>query len=88
VLKDLEDEGMDEAQIYARLAEIIAEVFDQGVVSLTPDLRIEDMEGWDSLSHVRLILTIEKSFKIKFLTSEMGHLETVGDLVAAIKARV
>ena len=79
---------MDEAQIYARLAEIIAEVFDQGVVSLTPDLRIEDMEGWDSLSHVRLILTIEKSFKIKFLTSEMGHLETVQDLVSAIKARV
>jgi len=79
---------MDEAQIYARLAEIIAEVFDQGVVSLTPDLRIEDVEGWDSLSHVRLILTIEKSFKIKFLTSEMGHLETVQDLVSAIKARV
>jgi len=79
---------MDEAQIYARLAEIIAEVFDQGVVSLTPDLRIEDMEGWDSLSHVRLILTIEKSFKIKFLTSEMRNLETVQDLVSAIKARV
>ena len=78
---------MDEAQIYARLAEIIAEVFDQGVVSLTPDLRIEDMEGWDSLSHVRLILTIEKSFKIKFLTSEMRNLETVQDLVSAIKAR-
>ena len=79
---------MDEAQIYARLAEIIAEVFDQGVVSLTPDLRIEDVEGWDSLSHVRLILTIEKSFKIKFLTSEMRNLETVQDLVSAIKARV
>jgi acyl carrier protein len=87
VLQDQEDEGMDEAQIYARLAEIIAEVFDQGVVSLTPDLRIEDMEGWDSLSHVRLILTIEKSFKIKFLTSEMRNLETVQDLVSAIKAR-
>jgi acyl carrier protein len=88
VLKDQEDEGMDEAQIYARLAELIAEVFDQGVVSLTPDLRIEDVEGWDSLSHVRLILTIEKSFKIKFLTSEMRNRETVQDLVSAIKARV
>lgn len=79
---------MDEAQIYARLAEIVAEVFDQDVVPLTSDLRVEDMDGWDSLSHVRFILTIEKSFKIKFLTSEIGTLETVGDLVAAIKSRV
>jgi acyl carrier protein len=79
---------MDEAQIYARLAEIVAEVFDQDVVPLTSDLRVEDMDGWDSLSHVRFILTIEKSFKIKFLTSEIGTLETVRDLVAAIKSRV
>ena len=79
---------MDEARIYARLAEIVAEVFDQDVVELAPELRVEDMDGWDSLSHVRLILTIEKSFEIKFLTSEMGNLETVGDLVVAIKARV
>jgi acyl carrier protein len=80
--------GMDEAQIYARLAEIVAEVFDQDVVELAPGLRIEEMDGWDSLSHVRLIFTIEKSFKIKFLTSEMGNFETVGDLVATIKSRV
>jgi len=79
---------MDEAQIYARLAEIVAEVFDQDVVELAPGLRIEEMDGWDSLSHVRLIFTIEKSFKIKFLTSEMGNFETVGDLVATIKSRV
>ena len=79
---------MDEAQIYARLAEIVAEVFDQDVVELAPGLRIEEMDGWDSLSHVRLIFTIEKSFKIKFLTSEMGNLETVADLVATIKSRV
>jgi acyl carrier protein len=80
--------GMDEAQIYARLAEIVAEVFDQDVVELAPGLRIEEMDGWDSLSHVRLIFTIEKSFKIQFLTSEMGNFETVGDLVATIKSRV
>jgi acyl carrier protein len=79
---------MDEVQIYARLGEIFSEVFDQEPEELAPELRIEDVDGWDSLSHVRLILTIEKTFKIKFLTSEMGHLETVGDLVAAIRSRV
>ena len=39
-------------------------------------------------THIRLILTIEKAFKIGFSTSEIGRLENVGDLVSLIKARV
>jgi acyl carrier protein len=45
------------------------------------------VDGWDSLTHIRLILTVEKAFKIKFSTSEIGKLEKVGDLVALIRAR-
>ena len=47
-----------------------------------------DVDGWDSLTHIRLILTIEKVFKIKFSTSEIGKLENVGDLVALIQGKV
>ncbi len=79
---------MDEAQIYARLSEICSEVFDQESRELASGIRMEDLDGWDSLSHVRLILTIEKTFKIKFLTAEMSGMTTVGDVVAAIKSRV
>jgi acyl carrier protein len=46
------------------------------------------VNGWDSLTHIRLLLTIEKAFKIKFSTSDIGKLENVGDLVNLIKARV
>jgi acyl carrier protein len=45
------------------------------------------VDGWDSLTHIRLILTVEKTFKVKFSTSEIGKLENVGALVALIKAR-
>jgi acyl carrier protein len=78
---------MDEQQIYARLAEIFSDVFDEDI-QVNPGLSAKDVDGWDSLSHIRLILTIEKAFKIKFSTSEIGKLENVGDLVALIKARV
>jgi acyl carrier protein len=44
------------------------------------------VDGWDSLTHIRLMLTVEKAFKIKFSTSEIGQLENVGDLVALIEA--
>jgi acyl carrier protein len=77
---------MDEAQIYSRLTEIFEDVFDEDSIKITPELSAKDVDGWDSLTHIRLILTIEKAFKIKFSTSEIGRLENVGDLVSLIKA--
>jgi acyl carrier protein len=78
---------MDTPQIYARLAGIFQDVFDEDSILVTPELSAKDVDGWDSLTHIRLILTIEKAFKIKFSTSEIGKLENVGDLVALIQAR-
>jgi acyl carrier protein len=79
---------MDEAQIYVRLAEIFEDVFDDDSIVVTPELSAKDVDEWDSLTHIRLILTVEKVFKIKFATSEIGKMENVGDLVKLIKARL
>lgn len=78
---------MDEAQIYVRLGEIFADVFDDDSIQVKPDLSAQNVDGWDSLTHIRLLLTIEKAFKIKFSTSEIGKLESVGDLVSLIEAK-
>lgn len=78
---------MDESLIYARLAEIFQDVFDEDSIQVTPELSAKDVDGWDSLTHIRLLLTIEKAFKIKFKTSEIGKLQNVGDLAALIAAR-
>ena len=78
---------MDEPQIYARLAEVFQDVFDEDSIELAPELSAKDVEGWDSLTHIRLILTVARAFKIKFSTSEIGKLENVGDLVTLIKGR-
>ena len=78
---------MDDAQIYAGLAKVFQDVFDEDSIVVTPELSAKDVDGWDSLTHIRLILTIEKAFKVKFSTSEIVKLQNVGDLVALIKAR-
>jgi acyl carrier protein len=78
---------VDEPEIYARLTKIFEDVFDDDSVTATPALSAKDVDGWDSLTHIRLMLTIEKAFKVKFSTSEIGKMETVGDLVTLIKAR-
>jgi acyl carrier protein len=78
---------MEESQIYSRLGDIFQDVFDEDSIELTPSLSAKDVDGWDSLTHIRLILTIERAFKIKFSTSEIGKLENVGDLVKLIQLR-
>jgi acyl carrier protein len=78
---------LDEAQIYARLTEVFEDVFGDESINVTPELSARDVENWDSLAHIRLILTIEKAFKIKFSTSEIGNLGNVVDLVKLIKER-
>lgn len=78
---------MDKTQIYARLKEVFDEVFDDSSIAVAPELSARDVEGWDSLTHIRLMLTIEKAFKIKFSTLEVGKLQNVGELVALIEAR-
>ena len=78
---------MEESQIYLRLREIFEDVFDDDSIEVAPQLSAKDVDGWDSLTHIRLILTVEKAFKIKFSTTEIGKLQNVGDLVALIQSR-
>ncbi len=78
---------MEQTAIYAKLTDIFHDLFDDDSITVTPELTAKDVEGWDSLAHIRLIITIEKAFKVKFSTSEIAKLEKVGDLAALIESR-
>jgi acyl carrier protein len=78
---------MDEAGIYAKLTTVFEDVFDDDSINVTSGLSARDVDGWDSLTHIRLMVTVEKAFKVKFSTPEIGKLGNVGDLVALIKSR-
>jgi len=78
---------MDEADIYAKLTTVFSDVFDDDSIDVTSGLSARDVDGWDSLTHIRLMVTVEKAFKVKFSTREIGKLENVGDLVVLIRSR-
>ncbi|MBW4038415.1 MAG: acyl carrier protein [Acidobacteria bacterium] len=78
---------MNQAQIYAHLNAIFDDVFDLDSTEITPETTAKDIEGWDSISHIRLIITVEKKFNIKLSASDVGRLETVGDLATLIQSR-
>jgi acyl carrier protein len=73
--------------ILAQLRDIMIDVFDIDDLEVTPATTAEDVEEWDSLSHVRLVVAAERKFGIKFTNSEIEGLKSVGDLVNLIAAK-
>jgi len=78
---------MDKSGIYRRLTAIFRDVFDDETLELKPELTADDVDEWDSLSHLRLVLSVEQAFKVKFSAAEVGKLKNVGELVDLIAAR-
>jgi acyl carrier protein len=71
-----------------RLNAIFCQVFDDEDIRIHPELTANDVDGWDSLSHVNLIVAIEGSFGIRFSQKELLTFRNVGDLLACIERKL
>ena len=78
---------MQDTEIYSKLTDVFHDVFDDDTIEVAPELTAKDVDGWDSMTHIRLILAVERAFKVKFTTSEIGALKKVDDLATLIRAR-
>jgi acyl carrier protein len=74
--------------IIDKMTGIFREVFDDDAIEIKDSTTATDIDGWDSLSHVNLIIAIEERFKIKFGTKELLTFKNVGDLRKAIEGKV
>ena len=79
---------MAPGEINQKLTGIFQDVLDNDDIVLRPDLTADQVAGWDSLAHIRLILTVEKGFGVKFSTPEIGKIKNVGDLSALIQDKL
>lgn len=75
-------------ELQQRLNRIFCEVFDDDDIEITPGMTANDVDGWDSLSHVNLITAIEARFNIRFDQKELLKQRNVGDLLADIERRL
>ncbi|KJC62759.1 acyl carrier protein [Bradyrhizobium sp. LTSPM299] len=78
---------MEKAEVYSKLTGVFRDVFDEDDVALTPQTTADDVDGWDSLSHIRLVLAVSKAFGVKFSASEIGSLKNVGELADLIEKK-
>jgi acyl carrier protein len=73
--------------IEEKLTGIFRMVFDNEDITLRPDMTANDVDGWDSLAHVNLILAVEKGFGIRFSQKELLTFKNVGDLLRSIETK-
>jgi len=66
--------------IDTRLEEIYRSVLQNPTLQLRPDMRRIDVAGWDSTTHIKLVLEVEKQFNIRFSPSDIAKFSTVGEL--------
>jgi len=79
--------SVDAEECQRVLGDIFRDFFDDEKLMLRPETTARDIDGWDSLANIRLLLTIERKYQIKFSASEVGGLQKVGDLVQLIASK-
>jgi acyl carrier protein len=76
------------AEVTERLAEVFRTTFGDEAIVLTAEMTADDVEAWDSMTHITLIYAVEDEFGIKLSTRDLEGFRCVGDLVETLTRRL
>ena len=79
---------MDRNEILKQLNDIFVDIIDNEDISLKMESTANDVDGWDSLTHIQLVVAIEKHFKIRFTTKEIQSWKNAGELIESIANKI
>ena len=79
---------MSRDQIMSQAQVIFREVLDSPALVLTDELTAPKVQGWDSLNHVTLVMTLEEQFGVKFTTREVMGWRNVGQMLDCLQAKL
>lgn len=79
---------MGKNEIVEKLTSVFQEVFSDSSLVLNDDMTANDVEKWDSLTHMLMISTVEERFGVKFKLKELNKLKKVGDIVSTLQEKL
>ncbi|MBP5660104.1 MAG: acyl carrier protein [Lachnospiraceae bacterium] len=79
---------MTREEAYKKLNEVFRDVFDDESIEVNDATTANDIEGWDSLEHINLVVAVEKCFGIKFNMGEVAKLKNVGEMMDLILSKI
>lgn len=75
---------MKREEVICKLNEIFEDIIDEGTVSLSEKSTSKDVDGWDSLTNIQLVVAIEKKYNIRFTSDEIMSWKNVGEMIDCI----
>ena len=75
---------MTRQEVFTRLDEVFQDVFDNEEIHVSDETTAEDIEDWDSLEHISLIVAVENAFGIKFGMGQVTRMKNVGEMAEII----
>ena len=78
---------MNKNNIKEKLQSVFVDVFDDEDLRISNSTNSDDIEEWDSLNHIILVLSIEKCFNIRFMTGEVQSLKDVGEMIELLEEK-
>ena len=78
---------MNKKKIKEKLQSVFVDVFDDEDLTICNSTNSDDIEEWDSLNHIALVLSIEKCFNIRFMTGEVLSLKDVGEMIQLLEEK-
>lgn len=79
---------MSNNAIQEKLLAVFRDVFEDDELEISPTTTADDIEGWDSLTHVSLMINVERSFGLKFSSTQVASLKNVGQLIDLVSSRL
>ena len=79
---------MEREEVFERLNKVFQDVFDDESIVVNDETTSADIEDWDSLEHINLIVAIEQEFGMKFNMHEVTTMKNVGEMVGIILSRI
>ena len=79
---------MQQRDVIERLTPIFRDVFGKPSLTITRETSARDIENWDSLNHVTLVMEVERAFGVRFALGELQDLKNVGALAALIERKL
>ena len=79
--------AMERFQIIDQVTEIFRDILEGEELKLNDETTAGDVEGWDSLTHIQLVVALEKKFKIRFNSKEIQSWENVGEMINSIQQK-
>lgn len=79
---------METKNVQKQVQDIFKDILDEEVLTLTRETTANDVDGWDSLTHIQLIVAIEKKFKVKFSSREILSWKNVGELLDSLHSKI